>query len=56
MANIIVVGGKVDDRFHAEINKYTADGYRPILMNSVVKDDAKSKEAQVHVTVLLEKP
>jgi hypothetical protein len=56
MANILVIGGKVDDRFHAEINKYTTDGYRPILMNSVVKDDAKSKEAQVHVTVLLEKP
>jgi hypothetical protein len=55
MANIIVIGGKVDDRFHAEINEYTADGYRPILMNSVVKDSARTKESEIHVTVLLEK-
>ena len=47
MANITVVGGKVDDRFHAEINECTTDGYHPILMNRVVKDDAKSREALV---------
>jgi hypothetical protein len=33
--------------FHAETNKYTTDGYRPVLMDSVVKGDAKSSEAQV---------
>jgi hypothetical protein len=56
MANIIVVGGKVDDRFHAEINKHTEGGSRPILMNSVVKDNARTKESEIHVTVLLEEP
>jgi hypothetical protein len=56
MANIIFIGGKVDDRFHAEINKHTEGGYRPILMNSVVKDNTRTTESEIHVTVLLEKP
>jgi hypothetical protein len=56
MANIIVVGGKVDDKFHAEINKHAAGGYKPILMNTVATDNARTKESEVYVTVLMEKP
>jgi hypothetical protein len=56
MANIIVVGGRVDDKFHAEINKHAAGGYKPILMNTVATDNARTKESEVYVTVLMEKP
>ncbi len=56
MANIIIIGGKVDDRFHEEINKHAAGGYLPILMSSVAKDNARTGESEVHVTVLLQKP
>ena len=55
MANIIIVGGKVDDQFHTEINRHAAGGYKPILMSSVAKDNARTGESEVHVTVLLEK-
>jgi hypothetical protein len=55
MANIIIVGGKVDDQFHTEINKHAAGGYKPILMSSVAKDNARTGESEVHVTVLMEK-
>jgi hypothetical protein len=55
MANIIIVGGKVDDKFHAEINKHAAGGYKPILMSTVAKDNALTKESEVHVTVLMER-
>ena len=55
MANIIIVGGKVDDRFHADINKHAAAGYQPVLMSSVAKENGRTGESEVHVTVLMQK-
>jgi hypothetical protein len=55
MANIIIIGGKVDDKFHAEINKHGARGYQPVLMSSVAKGSGRTGESEVHVTVLLQK-
>jgi hypothetical protein len=55
MANIIIVGGKVDDQFHTEINQHAAGGYKPILMSSAAKDNARTGESEIHVTVLMEK-
>ena len=52
MANIIVVGGRVDDQFHAAINKHAAGGYKPVLMSSVANDNAGTGESEVHVTVM----
>ena len=56
MANIIVVGGKINKQFHNDMNKRATEGYRPILMSSVVKENSKTKESAIHVTVLMEKP
>jgi len=56
MANIIIVGGKVDDQFHEQINKHAAAGFQPVLMSSVAKDNARTGESEVHVTVLMQKP
>jgi hypothetical protein len=56
MANIIIVGGKVDEQFHEEINKHAAGGYQPVLMSSVAKNNARTGESEIHVTVLMQKP
>ena len=56
MANIIIIGGKVNDQFREEINKHAAGGYQPVLMSSVAKDNARTGESEVHVTVLMQKP
>ena len=56
MANIIIIGGKVDDQFHEQINEHAAAGYQPVLMSSVAKDNARTGESEVHVTVLMQKP
>ena len=55
MANIIVIGGKVDDQFHEQINRHAAGGYQPVHMSSVAKDNARTGESEVHVTVLMQK-
>jgi len=55
LANIFVIGGKVDDQFHTEINKHESGGFQPILMSSVAKENARTGESEIHLTVLMQK-